>query len=110
MTIGGNDGGGGPSNEIDRRPLPTPTLASPMVSWPMSPGATAADCLVVVVVDLVVVLVTSHRLTVLFTLLIGVVAADVGVAAVANIAAAATAAAPLQAGMIVSGVVGAVKY
>lgn len=60
-------------------------------------------------VDLVVVLVTSHRLTELFTLLLGVVAAEVGVAAVANMAAAATAA-PLHAGIIVSGVVGAAKY
>lgn len=76
-----------------------------MVRLPTSRGAAAAGCLVVVVV-----LVTSHRLTVLFTLLIGVVAAEVGVAAVANMAAAATAAAPLQAGMMVSGVVGAAKY
>lgn len=95
--------GGGPSSETRR---PPPTLYA---GWPASLAAATADCLVVVVVDLVVVLVTSHRLTELFTLLLGVVAAEVGVAAVANIAAAATAA-PLHAGIIVSGVVGAAKY
>lgn len=65
-------------------------------------SATACGCFLVVVV---VVLDTADRLTVLFTLLVGVVAAEVGVAAVANMADEATAAA----GMMVNGVLGAVK-
>lgn len=101
-TTPASTAGGGPSNETRRPPSPN--------ERPALPGAAATGCLVVVVVDLVVVLVTSHRLTVLFTLMFGVLAAEVGVAAVANMVAAATAAAPLQAGMIVSGVVGAAKY
>jgi len=88
--------GAGPRSEaIAPTPPPTPSPALRTAS------AAAGGCFLVVVV----VLVTADRLTVLFTLLVGVVAAEVGVAAVANMADEATAAA----GMMVNGVLGAAK-